>query len=162
MAIEDAPPPARATPRYTPRAPRRQLYLLPKKSLTKLLRPAVDPAGPRRTRPRGGGHPHRQPLALLEPDYHLSRPPQSLASHVHTTGPWPASKQPSDTPLESISFEWAFLSLSVIYAFNINQGSVKKHSDTSDTPSPLSKPCKKCRLRTPLHRYIDFTYFDHS
>jgi hypothetical protein len=47
----------RATPRYTPQAPRGQLYPLPKKSLTKLLGPEVDfvvyPAGPH---PQGG-HP---------------------------------------------------------------------------------------------------------
>ncbi len=43
--------PPRANPRYAPRAPRGQVNPLPKESLTKLLGPAVDPAGSSR---RGG------------------------------------------------------------------------------------------------------------
>ncbi len=43
--------PPRATPRYALRAPRGQVNLFPKESLTKQPGPAVDPAGSA----RGGG-----------------------------------------------------------------------------------------------------------
>ncbi len=44
----------RATPRYATRAPRRQVNPLLKKALTKLLGPAVDPAGTLRDLHVGG------------------------------------------------------------------------------------------------------------
>ncbi len=55
--LEGAPPPPAGNPAVHPRALRGQLYPLPKKSLTKLLGPAVDPTGTPRDLPAGGGAP---------------------------------------------------------------------------------------------------------
>ncbi len=76
--------PPRATPRYAPRAPRGQVIPLPYKFLTKLLGPAVDPAGSPRALPAVGA----PSLAFWKPNMPSNALYKGHATHIDCHDGW--------------------------------------------------------------------------